>query len=69
MVLDPQLVGEAFEVLGEILLGVMVLVVHTRLMKEKKFDRHVIQEIKEERNVGIIAITLIIAGYILKIMA
>ncbi len=65
---DPQLVGEAFEVLGEVLLGVMVLLVHTRLMKEKRVDRKIIQEIKEERNVGIIAIALILTGYLLKLM-
>lgn len=66
---DPQMVGETLEVLGEVLLGVMVLLVHRRLMKEKRMDRQVIQEIKEEQNIGIIAIALIIAGYLLKIMA
>lgn len=65
--ITPELVGLTFSTAGEILLAVTVLTVHSKLSQEHKVDKFVINEITFERAIGLMAIVLIITGYLLQI--
>jgi len=54
-------------VLGKVLLGVAVIRVHSHIMKEHRIDDDVINAIKRERYISIIAILFIIIGYLLEV--
>lgn len=57
-----------FDFIGKILLVVMALLVHKRVKKEKKIDRQVLKEMRLEQSVSVLALIMIIVGYILKLM-
>ena len=52
---------------GKLLLGFAVLRVHTRIREERKIDDVVIRSIKREVVFTLIAVVLIIVGYILEV--
>ena len=52
---------------GEVLIGVAVMSVHWRIVKEHKIDRVVLREMRRERNLALICIALMVLGYILKV--
>jgi len=62
-------VGELLRVIGEVLIGVAILLVHGRMRKDQKIDEGVIKDIKREKLVGILGITFIIVGYLLTVFA
>jgi len=49
---------------GKILLGLAVFLVHHKLVREKKVDGIVINEVKHEKYMSIAGIFLMILGYI-----
>ena len=55
-------------VAGKILLGVTVMRVHWRIIKEHRIDELVLKEMRKERNVALFAIALIALGYILELV-
>lgn len=55
----------SLDVVGKILIGVAVLLVHRGMMKERKVDLYVIKEIKYEELLTIIGILFIISGYVI----
>jgi len=42
-----EIIGFTFDLIGKILLGVTVYLVHTRIMREGKIDRAVIREMQK----------------------
>ncbi len=61
-------VGLTLETVGTIMLGLLVLLVHRRVLKEHKINKSVIKEMHLEQLIGVIAIILITFGYILQIL-
>jgi len=57
--------GEGLMVLGEVLIGISVLLVHRRMMRDHRIDKKVVGDIRKEQLVGVLGITFIIVGYIL----
>ena len=53
---------------GKILLGATVINVHAHIIKERKIDQDVLKEMHRERKLGILAVLLILAGYILELI-
>jgi hypothetical protein len=52
-----------------VLLGITVMLVHWKIVKEHKIDRKVLKEMRREWNIAFLAIILIIIGYLLELMA
>jgi len=61
-------VGLTIDTLGEILLGITVLMVHHHVIKEHHIDMDVLRSMKRERIFGVLGIVLIIIGYILQVL-
>ena len=64
---DTLFLGITFGVIGKVLLGVTVISVHAHIVQERKIDAGVLKEMRRERKLGIAAVLLIIAGYILEL--
>ncbi len=62
-------IGWTFDIIGKILLGVSVLLVHQRIMREHKLDKSVMHEMKIEQVLVIIGIVLMIIAYAIHIGA
>ena len=62
------ILGETLQVLGEILLGFAVIRVHWRMFSEHSIDDVVLRAIKREQNIAIVAILLLVAGYVIRII-
>ena len=60
--------GLTLGVVGKVLLGTTVILVHLKIVKEQKIDSMVIKEMRHERNLAFAAIILIVLGYILEIV-
>lgn len=58
-----------FDTVGKILIAVMALLVHKRIKREKGIDKLVLREMKLEQSIGVLAILLIITGYVLHLYA
>ena len=69
MIFDQLFLGITLATLGKVLLGITVMMVHSKMIKENGIDGKVLTEMKRERNVAILGIVLILAGYILEITA
>ena len=63
-----EFVGLTFEVVGSVLIGLTVLVVHRGLMKEKRVDKVVIKEIHFEQIIGVTGIIFIVIGYLVRFL-
>ncbi len=62
-------VGATFDVIGKILIGITVLLVHKRVIKEQKIDKTVLKEMKREQLMGLLGIVLIIIGYVIHVIS
>lgn len=62
-----NIIGFTIQTLGEILIGVTVLYVHHRMLREKKFDNNVYAGLKIEQWTGLLGVIMIIIGYIIQI--
>lgn len=58
-----------FDVLGKILLGITVLLVHRRVIREHRIDRPVLLEMKREQFLGLLGIIFIVIAYFLELYA
>ncbi len=63
--MDLFALGESLRIVGEVFIGISVLLVHRRMMKDHKIDKKVIRDIKKEQMVGALGISFIIIGYLL----
>jgi len=61
-------VGLSIGTFGKVLLGVTVIRVHSKIVKEHKLDGKVFTEMKEERLIGIWSIVLMIIGFLFEIL-
>lgn len=52
-------VGATFDVIGKILIGITVLLVHRHVIKEHKIDKVVLKEMKREQLLGVLGIMFI----------
>ena len=60
--------GLTLGTIGKVLLGLTVLMVHSRIIHEHRIDRAVLKELKRERAIGILGVVLIVAGFIFEIL-
>lgn len=60
-------IGFTLDVIGKVLLGISVYLVHSRIMREKKIDKKVLKEMQKERSLVLIGLILIIIGYIIQL--
>lgn len=61
-------IGATFDVIGTVLIGITVLLVHRHVMKEHKIDKDVLKEMRYEQAIGVSGIALIITGYFIQIL-
>ena len=61
------IIGATFDVIGKILIGITVLIVHGHVIKDRKITREVIKEMKYEQLLGLLGIIFIIIGYFIHI--
>ena len=59
--------GLTFALVGKVTLGIAVMMVHSRIVKEHHIDRVVLTEMKRERNVAFVGIILMIVGWVLEL--
>lgn len=64
-----EIFGITLDVIGTILIAIMALKVHHNVIKERKIDSEVFEEMKLEQFLGIAGIVLLIVGYILQIFS
>lgn len=60
--------GMTASVIGKVLLGAAVAMVHWRVVKEHRIDKKVLTEMRRERNFAVLGIFLVIVGYFLELM-
>jgi len=66
-----EIIGFTLDVLGKILIGVAVYLVHVhkRIVREGKIDKLVIKRMKKEKKMVVVGIILIIIGYLMQLPA
>ncbi|MBM3205168.1 hypothetical protein FJZ48_04320 [Candidatus Uhrbacteria bacterium] len=62
-----QPIGFVLQTLGELLIAITVLRVHSRMKKEHKIDGVVLSELKEEQRLGHFGIALLAIGFLLQL--
>ncbi len=65
--MDILFLAKTLEVIGKVLLGITVLIVHSHVIKEHKIDKDVLSSMRQARIPGILGIIFIIAGYIIEV--
>ena len=61
-------VGFILHTLGEVMVGFTAIMVHHRVWKEHKIDKRVFEEMRKERQAGIVGLTFIVLGFILQMI-
>jgi hypothetical protein len=59
--------GLTLGIIGKVLLGLSVVLVHTKITKEKHIDGLVLLEMRKERKMAILGIILMVVGYVLEL--
>jgi hypothetical protein len=57
--------GYTIQTIGEVLVGLTVILVHHRVLDEHRIDKKVLRILRKEQLIGGFAIAMIITGYIL----
>lgn len=65
--MDTQLLSEALQTIGEVIIGLTVIMVHHKVIEEHKIDKKVFLVMKREQLLGGFGILLIILGFMLKL--
>jgi hypothetical protein len=65
--MNLEIIAITFDFLGKILIAITALLVHRRVKRERRIDKRVLKEMRLEQGIGIIAIILIVIGYVLHI--
>lgn len=55
------------QMLGEVLIGALVIHVHHRILKDRQIDEPVLQDIRMEQYIGAVGLVMIVAGYGLQV--
>lgn len=61
------MIGRTLQVLGEVMIGYIVIRVHSRVMKEARIDQAVLYEMRKEKIIGSAGVVLIVIGYALEL--
>lgn len=61
-------IGFILESIGEIFLGIMIIIVHRHVIKEHKIDDDVLKQMKREQIIGLISIILVTVGFLLQLL-
>lgn len=69
MLVNLELFGVVLTFLGEIILALAVLIVHTRIRREGKIDWAVLHELDIDRAMSYVAITALTAGFLFQVLA
>jgi hypothetical protein len=69
MFIDVELLGLVLTYLGEMLLGIAVIIVHSRIRRERKIDWAVLHELDIDRALTMVALTILSAGFVLMMVA
>ncbi len=67
--MDWFLIGRSLQMMGEVMLGLSVILVHLRIIQERKIDGAVLHAMKNERVIAFAAIAFLIIGYLLELFA
>jgi len=67
--MDMLFWGLTLGMVGKVFLGIAVISVHWRIVKEHKIDRVVLTEMRRERNLAFVGIALIVAGYAFELIS
>jgi len=59
--------GLTLGIVGKVLLAVSVIMVHGKIVHEHRIDKEVLVEMRQEKNLAIGAITLMLIGYVLEL--
>ena len=57
------------DIIGKIMVAYTALAVHHRVWKEHKIDETVFKAMRRESRIGILGVILLIAGYIIHLLA
>ena len=68
MIIDIELLSIVLTYMGEILLGLAVIIVHSRIRRERKIDLAVLHELNIDRVLTFVAITILSLGFILQLI-
>ena len=60
-------IGFTLDIIGKILIGISVLMVHRRVMQEKKITSSIVRKMKQEQALVIIGLIFLILGYLLQL--
>jgi len=60
--------GFTIQTIGEVMIGITILYVHHKMLREKKFDKSVLTDIRIEQWTGLIGILMIIIGYLIQVI-
>ena len=61
--MEMFIIASTFDVIGKILIGLSVLLVHQRLLHERRVDKRVLTEMEHEQILVIIGIVSMVIGY------
>lgn len=61
-------VGDIITVIGEVMVGWMAIAVHHRVRNEHKIDDKVFKLMRKENKLGLIGLSLIIIGLIIRLI-
>jgi hypothetical protein len=66
-IMDWNYIGFILEALGEILIGVMIIIVHRHVLREHKIDSDVLRQMKREQAIGMFSVALMTIGFFLQV--
>ena len=67
--MDLEITGMTVELIGSLMIAYTAIRVHHRVWKEHKIDDVVFQEMRLERNIGIVGMVLLVLGYAIALWA
>lgn len=59
--------GLTLGIIGKVLLGATVIMVHSKITHEKRIDGLVLMEMKREKRIALLGIVLMLVGYLLEL--
>ena len=69
MLIDLELLGIVLTYLGEALLALAVIIVHSRIRRERKIDWAVLHELDIDKAMSLVALTILTLGFILQMVS
>jgi len=67
IILSLRFLALTFDVAGKLALAIMALMVHNRIVMEKRIDKKIIMEMKREKRIAYLAVILILIAYVIEI--